>query len=192
MSANPDPIQTPRTDSELARLLNDFDLTNIDRREAMADFARILEKELNKLGVDFGAVCRTNSQNADAMVAQAKEIKGLRGVLAWLDSHPDAIQRNTVDDEDGKNWALVFNSVAVGWFPSIEAAVAKGIEIESNLPPGALLPAPTETADSGLSFRCTQDEKDSFAKAAAAAGFPTLSAWATSVLDAAAEKELQQ
>lgn len=46
---NTNAIPTPRTDAELARLLTDFDLTNIDRREAMADFARLLEKELIKL-----------------------------------------------------------------------------------------------------------------------------------------------
>jgi transposase-like protein len=71
-------IPTPRTDAELARVLLDFDLTNIDRREALADFARVLEGELQKLGSDFAAVCRTNSANADAMIAQAKEIRELR------------------------------------------------------------------------------------------------------------------
>lgn len=62
-------LPTPRTDAELARLLMDGDLTNIDRREAMADFARLLENEIAKLGVDFAMVCRTNSENADAMIA---------------------------------------------------------------------------------------------------------------------------
>jgi hypothetical protein len=140
-------IPTPRTDAELARVLVDFDLTNIDRREALADFARVLEGELQKLGSDFAAVCRTNSENADAMIAliqangeqrskieaQALHNRELRDVLAWLNSHPDAIQRNTADHADGNNWALVLNGVVIGWLPSIEAAVGMGMKLEAQL-----------------------------------------------------------
>jgi len=140
---------TPRTDAELARVLLDFDLTNIDRREAMADFARLLEIELQKLGSDFAAVCRTNSENADDIIAliqangeqrskieaQALHNRELRGVLDWLGSHPDAVQRNVADHADGNNWALVLNGVFIAWLPSIEAAATMGMKLEAQLPP---------------------------------------------------------
>lgn len=58
-------IPTPRTDAELARVLTDFDLTNIDRREAMADFARLLEVEGVRLGEHFDRELRRVVESRD-------------------------------------------------------------------------------------------------------------------------------